>query len=528
MAYGNGPWGESPEWGVDTLGPSVAGVGVTPEEVDLYPLNSVFDTKHKYRYLTVLSRMIGSTVNFGRVDTGTGQVLLQETAANGTPDRENDYLESFALREISLLPNSGNKIELFPPINDYEPMTHYTVYRTKNIDADDADFSRVEDTYLYNDDIPLSKLGYALYFDIELNQKSGFMTLESITMGIEDVGCTLVSETVGGDPALEFVIVEFINRTTTTVVFRISKYDQSDITDIDLDKWYYIGGEKFYRGARTVLPNGEVVYTKSLGTDFSEDDVGKQIFWADGNVSFISKYNDDSEVVVEDTGRVPTDFNSVGNFVATIGAVGRVYNDTVTDDTLSIYERSGDSIYFLQTRFFKPLPNGGFGATKGGAYFVSSTTDSLYHYSQLRDLYRTGSFHPDLQINTKPVGVISRLKDYPDVLCIFGKNFTYFLDTTIEVNGGESKFGEFVLVYQDPKLVTKKIGCPAEGNAAEIDNGGEVIMTNEPSIRFFDGFKYGDDLSVNLIQETEIAQLLPGVVMEWDRRRGLNMWGIDG
>ena len=60
--------------------------------------------------------------------------------------------------------------------------THHTVYRTTNILADDADFATVENKYLYVDDVPLSKMGYAITYSQEPNGNTGIVTFESPLM----------------------------------------------------------------------------------------------------------------------------------------------------------------------------------------------------------------------------------------------------------------------------------------------------------------------------------------------------------
>lgn len=516
--YGTGIWGE------DTASDPL-GIGVSEPSVDEFPLESLFDITNKYRYLITLCRLSGAPISYGRVDTVPGQVLLHESAANGTPNRENDYLESFPLSDISGSPSHGNEIELRPAVANNAHYTHYAIYRTKNMVAKNADFRIVENTYLYVDEVPMSKMGFALGVDIEGNLKSATVTLESATMGIEDVGSILIH-----DSKTKFhKIIEYIERSGNNVTFRIAQVDGSNLDDFDLDDWYYIGGDDLFIGDRTEAPNGAINYTISIfGREFTEDDVGQQMFWADGHVSFIKGFVDINTVIIEDPDDIPVDFNDYGSFVATVGITNRIYNDTVDDVTLGVYKESGDNFFFLQTRFFKPLPNGGVGALKGGAYFVSSLRNSEYFYSQLRNIYRTGSYHPDKQKNTKPIGVLTRLKDYPEALVIFGQNFTYYLDTTIEINGGNKLFGEFILVYPDPVLVDRKIGCPAIGCSAVVEGGGEIIFTNEPAIRHFNGFKYSENIAVSAVQDSFIAQIRAGTLLQWDKRRGLNIWGVNG
>ncbi|MAF44061.1 MAG: hypothetical protein CMI54_07865 [Parcubacteria group bacterium] len=522
MAWGSGIWGTG-VWGVDEALSDPGSVDVDVEGFDPYPITGLIDVEYKYNYLVTLSRNTGAPINLNRTDASLGQELEHESAANTTPLRARDFLESITLNEISQLDNNGNQINLEMPFGDNRHYTHFSVYRTTNILADDADFRTVENKFFYVDDVPLSKMGYAISFFQEPNGNTGLITFESETMSVDDVGTVIKSE----DLLEEYTILEYIERSGINVVFRVTA--ESLPTNPTIDQWYIVGGQNYFQGYREVADNGDIMYVAEENTrDFNSSDVGLQLFWADGRISFITKVLETDRVVVFEPDGVPTDFNNSGAFSCSVDPSIRVFNDTIEDDMLKSYERRGDNFYFLQTRFFKPLPDGGFGAVKGGAYFVSAVRDSEYYYSQVRDFYRTGAYHPTKQKNTKPVGTITRLKEYPDVLCIFGKHFTFYLDTTVEINGGEPLLREFIVSYADPKLITNKVGCFGEGCTASIDNGGEIIYTNEPAVRLFDGSKYSDNIAVNAIQDSKIAELNVEAIMEWDIKRGLNMWSING
>jgi len=523
MSYGSGTWGVG-VWGVDDeAGPIITDIDAP--EYDPNPLSDRIDVKFKYRYLITMSRNTGGNIALGRIDAALGQELEHESASNIPPLRGNDFLESITFSDISASPDSDNVIELRGPSENNEHYTHYSIYRTKNTLADDADFETVEDTFLYVDDVPVVKFGYATSFVGEPDGNSGLMVFQSKTMGVEDVGSSISDEFAGE----AYEIVDYVERNGDNVVFRVMNRSDPLVLNPGVDKWYTIGADWVFQGERVFADNGDVLYiASSWQRDFISTDVGKQIFWADGSVSVIRKVNNIREIVLFEPDLIPEDFNGTGSFIGVIGYLDRTYNDFTEDSTLTTYQRRGDPFYFLQTRFFAPLPDGGYSAVKGGAYFVSSLVNSEYYYSQLRELYRTGSYHPSIQLNTKPVGTITRLKDYPEVLAIFGKHFTYYLDTTVEVNGGESLLGEFIVTYSDPKLITNRVGCNSEGSAASIDGGGEIILTNEPAVRFFDGFKYSDNIALNTVQDSKISQLKVDTVLEWDKRRGLSIWGVNG
>lgn len=487
-------------------------------------LETLIDIKHKYRYIATMSRNSGTLILFGRLDSEAGQVFLHESAGNKTPTKEKDYLEVHALAEIKLESNHNIVIFLNPPATVNEHYTHYSVYRTKNIIAKNADFAVVGQTFIYNDDVPVVKIGIFTGFGVEPDGIVAEFTFISPTFNIQDVGSTLTSET-----GTEYTIIALVVDSGSSVTLRVTKTDQSPIGS-PTGKWYFIGAIDHFICDLKFGSNGDPIADKTSGSgtrNFISSDIGKQIYWSDGQVSIIKSINNPDEAVLYAKSGLPTELDDSGEICGVIGFKQRCYNDTITDSILAGYQESGESLFFLQTRNFRPLPNGTLGAVKGGAYFVSSTDESRYFYSQVAQFERTGSYHPTLQLNSKPVGVLTRLAGYPEALVIFGKNFTYYLDTTLETNGGFEELGEFIVVYVDPRLVDDKVGCPHEGCAALADHGGEYIFTNEPAIRYFDGFKYSDNLALNKIQESEITQLTLNVIMGWDKKRGLNIWGVN-
>ena len=94
----------------------------------------------KYRYLTCLGRLIGANGKYERIDADQGQVLQQESAANGFDGEEYDYAEVSVINAIGttyedrndVIQYNGNQIELsMPTQNDGDTTgrlwTHYSI-----------------------------------------------------------------------------------------------------------------------------------------------------------------------------------------------------------------------------------------------------------------------------------------------------------------------------------------------------------------------------------------------------------------
>ena len=495
-------------------------------------INTLNVANNQYRYLATMSRLSGANGKYQRTDAGESQVFVQESAANKAPDNvDTDYAEYYGVNAIGSEYKTrqgkdkinGQQVELFAPKNTEDELTgrlwtHYSLYRTEDLLDEEVDQGTAPETYIWAADIPMVKqFVVSGIFDSIMYLSFGN------TFDVSDAGAVIT--TTHGE---SYIIIDILSSTKALV----TNADNSEVTGSVIFRYAHIGGGNQMCMTRIKVDDNTAEYTIIEGYDPIDSDVGNEIIFANGELCII-KYRIISDGVVtvgvfEVSGAPAASFKPTGGttLLGVLSPTSRVFTDTVTDDTLRARKESGEPLYFLETRFFSALPNGKLSAIAGGAYFTTSYKKSELYYCSLRNLYRAGYYHPGFQYNDKPIGSITRLKEYPNSLAIFGKNFTYYLDPTITLDAGENRVGEFIPVFTDPRLITNKIGIVTEGNAADIDTGGEVLLTAEPAVRTFDGYTFSDNLADDSIQNSRIAAFYHAVVMTWNKRRGLKIVGV--
>ena len=509
----------------------------------------------QYRYLTCLGRLVGANGIYQRTDADKSQVLQQESAANAASERsgnenvvtEKDYTEIFTINAIGETYRArngaayyhGNEVEVFMPLaregeTDGRHWTHYPIYRTQNILSDTADLATVTETYLWAKDIQAVKSFVITgIFDSKIILSPEMSFDDYFTM--QDLGATF--KTLDGREMKIIAFEESLSGAADSK-YRSATVSYLDGTPVDDELSFvvaHIGGGDQMIFDRAVVDANTAEYTiKDFGVNSSyvpSNDlvVGNQIVFYNGETAII-KYRRlegaDTVLGVFERDGEPEVATGDAPYIGVINPTSRIFFDITSDDQLQARKESGEPLYFLQTRFFEALPNGKLGAVAGGAYFTTTYKNGEYYYCSLRNLYRAGYYHPAFQYNDKPVGSITRLKAYPNSLCIFGKNFTYYLDPTIILNSGEERVGEYIPTFTDPRLITDRIGVYTESNSAKVENGGEFLLTGEPAVRFFDGYRYGENIADGKIQSSKIVNFYHAVVMWWTKRLGLKMVGI--
>jgi len=473
-----------------------------------------------------MSRLVGGKNTDQRTEASKGQILLQESSPVFVSGDEIDYAEQYPLAPIgeerydgeTLIHTTTCQITLAVPkdlsarITGHH-WTHFSLYRTEDLDDPLTDLANATETYIWVKDVPIARP----VFVTRLGATPGVLTVDADQSPLQasDIGSII---NIDGDL---FIIQKVIS---TSEGF-VTDENGAVVSTSKSNVWGVIGGD-YLQFISLSKPTGSDVslYVKS-GVYSDESIIGKQLVFPDGKIGIVRYI----EVVGGNTIFGVCDLNGItatsGAPFAAITGSGRTVSDDASDEIIRARKESGEPLYFLQTRFFKELPSGKLGAVSGGAYFVARYRDSEYYYSQLANIFRAGYYHPAFQYNQKPVGSITRLAPYQESVCVFGKNFTYYLDTTVVINSGEPRVGEFIATYGDPRLLSDNIGVVAEGSCAKLGNGSEMIFTGEPAVRMFNGSQYSDNYADGTIQNSKLAPMFFKNIMNWDSLNGLKMWG---
>lgn len=438
-----------------------------------------------YRYLTTESRFYSSR------DTRLTGKLLQETAPFFS-ESDIDYVEGVSIEDI------GEEDSVTIDLELKSDMTHYSIYRTRSL----SELSGiVSQTFLWASDIPAVKIFAILSVtdSVALFDPTSFFS----QLKKDDERSTI---TVDGT---KYVIQEVLSSTSAYITTEAGVPIVGTFSAIG-----HIG-----EGTQVQL---DISGTPNVFENGTADMVGKILFFSNGATAIGKKFTQDGLIgliEVQPLSDLPS------NPLVVYSPTKRSYTDSVPDSTLLARSNSGQSLYYLQTRFHLPLNNSKIGAVIGGAYFTTPYGQGGYSWSQVANLFRFGYYHPAYQLNSKISGAITRFKAYPNYLVIFGKNFTYLVDPSLIINSGEERLGEFIPTFTDPRLLTSKIGVLREGACSAMGDGMEIMLTGEPAIRVFNGTSYSENLADGSIQNTKIANLYHAVVTDWDSRNGLKLWG---
>jgi hypothetical protein len=392
--------------------------------------------------------------------------------------------------------------------------THYSIYRTNNIDVDRSDTvfetQTLLNTFIWVADIPMLKALHGRMVE-------RIVTLDQGSFETEDIGEIIVfengsyAEITGISGALNQIatITNNSGSATTDMCCALGVWDWANDTTSAAGHIF-----RATQATNTVTIDSGIVSTFTFDTD----DVGKYIFWSDRTLSVITEYVSSSSVKVHDS-------TTRTSLAAAIDPVSRNYNDTVNKEDWEAKQGSGEPLYNLGNRYFEPLPDANLAAIVPGFYVVAIRDYKEYYYSQSGSKRNMGYYHPVKQVGESVVGGLEQLRDYPDGLILRGEQFTYRVNTVVTDEGGDTRFGESVEMLKTAELLDDLIGVKLHGSAYRYDEGAELVFTTEPAVRLFDGYKYGANLASERIQEKEIVKMSPQTLLSYSHISGLHIWG---
>lgn len=319
------------------------------------------------------------------------------------------------------------------------------------------------------------------------------------------------------------------SKTTTGVVTAsIGEFEEADVGTVI--EWYegtrdlitsYVsstqvivdeGGEYYYEEpieGPCAIGNGRVIgasqsgttVTRTIGGSFSSGDVGKTIVWADGYTSIITGYINANKVTV-----CPSQDREYQGM--TLDWTGRNLQDTIDDDNLRPRQRS----WLIKNRAWDVLPLTNIGRYMPGWVFSAVRGESKFYYTQLAAAtkYLAGYYNP-LQENDDCKDAIQSIEEYPNRIVIFCTNSVYGGPTNTSVQISVPGTGEFINVFSGIQLLAESVGVTDYGSIVNVNEGMQLMITGEPAVRMFDGFKFGD----NLAETREGLELVMNYLRGW-------------
>lgn len=452
------------------------------------PLGLAPTAANGYRITYSMSRIVAPSYTMDRTDGVNGATLQHESPTLGIDKMlGSDYTEVWLANAIGA--TTPYLWEGFYPPAALQHYTHYSLYRTKNINANSIAAGNKKDLFVWHKDVPVLKS-----FVCSRNA-SGVITATSGTFDPEDIGNDIT----------------FADGTTDTIISYTSTTEvQGMVTSGKTSQAAALGGSTVFAISQT----GKTITI--TGKSLAAGDTGKQIFVSNGKIIFIT------EVLTTATALVHTS-DTYSNLGGTMDPETRHINDLLPDETLQTRIESGSTLYFLQSRFFQPLPNTNLGVINGGQYVVAISGENRYYYCNTSKEQLVGFYHPEKMKNEKITDGIQQLRSYQGKIIIRCTNSTWVLITSTSAAGGDSTLGEQYTVVGDPEILTDTIGVIGDTSSKTLANGQELVWTTEPALRVFDGFSYGENLAANIM---DILRLfMPDVKISYSPSDGVHFWG---
>jgi len=433
------------------------------------------------------------------------------TDADGDPLYSNTVYAEFGFdtpEQVTFTNNRRNVVNGLSITKDGDQIsdtfTHYTVYRTLDVSSAEDVSGALSASRVVNDrnrftwvaDIPMVKplLGYI---------SGGKLFIDSYAMNVYDIGS----------------MVGFLRETT---------WEEYEILDIGYDAGkphYVLSNAQSVGSTYNKVPlviGSDTVFLGSVdingvvgGYTFSGSDIGKTLFWSDGSSTLIVD-------VVSGVARV-LGRQVKADQACSLNPNGRSFNDTVSDFTLESRFKS----FPLTTRFFDRMPDSSIGCVIPGFVLTADRGFGEFNYCSTYLPSLIGYHHRSGQSNDTIVDGIQSITWNKSSVSIKTNQKTFVLRTEQAYNAGDPKFNESFFTFPDPTIVTDQIGVNAVSHVVSTGDGVELVYTNEPAIRIYDGEKYGKDISADRVRDTFIVPFYPTLVIDYDGDIGVMLWGYN-
>lgn len=471
-------------------------------EVPSSKIQDTADTTNNYgyRYVYGLARLSGTGQNRNRQSTGV--TLKTDSGTNDVDTDYKDYAEYWVENSVS----STNPVIVsgltVPNVAGYsEPERHwdaFTVWRTCDVGPSGIDAingaGNDKEAYAWVGDIPIMKSfmvhtsGSTAYFDQGIVSEY-------------DNGCLLYIREGG---AFNSYTVNSVNTGTNTATLATTPTTVSGVPA-------YIGA---FSSALFTSSGG--VLTPVSGNTFASGDAGQRVFMSDGTTLHVSGVSGGSGYTVE------TD--TISTLTAGCWSPDtRHFCDVLEDEDL----RPRLAGYPLYQRFFQPLPLGNIGTIAPGFMFTGTRDENYIYYSMIPDgfEYLTGYYHPYYQLTFVKDG-IRAFGSFADKLAVYCVNTTSSIPLNVTSSVSIPNIGTEITVLAGLSLVDSGVGVLDYGSIASIEIGKQILITNEPAIRVFNGTTYSENLASQRIMKT-LKSLQPATSAIYTPFMGYIFWGND-
>jgi hypothetical protein len=171
----------------------------------------------------------------------------------------------------------------------------------------------------------------------------------------------------------------------------------------------------------------------------------------------------------------------------------------ITNDAILRARQDEKHVGLLQTRYWEPMVNCNLLKVAPGFLIGARQNEKNAYLSQLDTSrkYLAGYHIPLRQtVDTIDDAVHAINVDIPDKVIFFCANSTWGGQTNQGKTMELPSLGTYYAILQ-VKVIDAKLGCRARGSIQEVDEGVLELRCQDNSVRQFDGYRYGSDLTID-------------------------------
>jgi uncharacterized protein YkvS len=379
------------------------------------------------------------------------------------------------------------------PANEQQ-WTHYSLYGTKDVGSAYGVLND-KNSYVWLGDVPVSK-AFSAARDIAgtIQSSTGFFE-------VGDVGS----------------VIEFADGTTDTIATYVSTTEVTGTPGAAVAAQ----GAAIGAGSVATATQAGTTVTRTSGDVFAASMVGKTLTWADGYYVYVVEFVDNNTVIVaENQNRVAQGLCWDPTF--------RNFNDHISDTFIENRYKT----HQLQQRFWQELPIINTGIVVPGFMFCAIRDENKFYYSQmgLGREYLAGYYNPAYQYESLDDSMTA-FANFPDMCVLYCSRSTKRIPVNISSQIIVPGTNAVVTVISGVTSVDAEIGCLDFGGIRDIGEGQQILVTSEPGVRIFDGYRYSQNLAIdgsgNGYMLNELRLLQAALASSYDPIEGYVIWGTN-
>jgi len=393
----------------------------------------------------------------------------------------------------------GNSVKYFRYPEENNLITHYSLYRTKDIypyvidnpDHLDPRLQNNDQMFALIEDVPVCKI-FRAYVDVTAKtmEVEGVFNIhdienEMIISGVPDITITAVSEVPGN--GMKF--------------------------NVEIDGTLSSGNHYIVLGASSVVSVTKIDNSAPL-TSMPGVIEGSMVVWENGAYSIVVSVDYDNNKVyfADNEGR--------SNAVCAYNFISRSYYDTSDD----IIHNANLAFFPYKLRYNGKIKTAGLSAFNSGVLITSERYGTTIKYTSTSNIPAIGYYNIASQYNDSIQESIVTIVSVRDEVTVFTTNGTYVFNTK-QSEVITTAFGESFVVLKDPIKVSSTIGIKSVDSWDYAGDGEMIVVTSEPAIRLFNGNSYGDDLTDGKIHNSYLMRMNGDVLIKYDPVYGVTVWG---